>query len=193
MSAPRIKVIVNSYDVGELSFLWWCTESVDEPPWWCAIDTADTIAAAANAGREHLRQAYPQPITPLVQTIVNSTRCTCGDLPAPSFPWFRPCPAHSYLVNPTKADLDATWAAGGNVYQAADGAKSTYCRPHGCARTECGGCIDPIINAAPQRLARVDMASEYPNAALVALSGAGEARTGYFGPLDQAHNEGARR
>lgn len=69
----------------------------------------------------------------------------------------------------------------------------TYCRAHGCHRFECG-CVGHVIQADAERLLRVDMAPDYPNAALARLSGHTEASRGLFGDdfpccaTNQAHN-----
>lgn len=120
MSAPRIKVHSDSYDTYFI-----CTEcgrlgqSHPESPDW-------TLADAADAGRRHLFEQHYQQVAPLVQTIVSNTRCTCGDLPRPSYPYFSPCPVHSYVVNTTN---QLAYPRQCGVPIAACGADTCHCVP----------------------------------------------------------------
>lgn len=71
---------------------------------------------ALNAGLEHLyryhrrERCWPRRESDLVPnvSVQSSTRCTCGDLPATSYPYFRPCPVHTYLVNTSQTMTGAT-------------------------------------------------------------------------------------
>jgi hypothetical protein len=135
MSAPRVRVKAkkwryrNSVLVDDAPpFSWMCTEC--ERTKVVLPARADTIAAASDAGRAHLAAHHTaqMPTTPVVQTIVSSTRCTCGDLPRSSYPWFTPCPVHSYLVNTTTAQMPPV---------AHPSTGPTYCRQHGTHVSDC--------------------------------------------------------
>ena len=75
----------------------------------------------------------------------------------------------------------------------------SYSRPCGVSLAACGAnkcrCVpvDPGGENGPQEAAHDADVLRDPETLKVALSGAGKARTGDYDPLDQAHNEGARR
>lgn len=97
----------------------------------CAWNAESTLAAAADAGRAHLAEHHAQPMTPFVQAIVSGTRCTCGDLPRNTYPYFSPCPVHSYLIN---------------AITTTNAPAQGYCRLHGVRRSVCGcrvASVDP--------------------------------------------------
>lgn len=127
MSAPRIRVIWDGDEGREQPAVWWCKACPDWDDRACG--EANTLAAAADAGRAHIRQAH----------------------------------AADRLLDLT---LEVKAAA--------------YCRTRGRQCDECGcGLTGPNSTR---------VASEYPSGVKVAQSGAGNLRTGDYGPLLQAHN-----
>lgn len=116
MSAPKAKVrkSVNG------TWMSWCELRDD------GITYSSTQQEALTAGLAHLAAHHTahMPMTPIVQTIVANTRCTCADLPRPNYPWFTPCPVHSWLINTTTAQMPAVAHGDNPMQRAHDGSRS---------------------------------------------------------------------